>query len=293
MEINLKPTRMTTSFKTEKIYPKLEELSLTPSSEDQVLEGAFNKVVLKGDADLIPENIKEGVNIFNVEGVASSGIDTSDATAKPSDVRMGKTFYANGQKLVGTYVPLYTRLEYIESRDGKQYIDTGVQALSTVGAELRVLCPSDTECTFFGAWGSSNGLLFGQAGSHWFGAECYSIATDSAWKNAPGIEFDASWHTYKYDATTGKSSVDGVETEAPANSGRNANIYIFKTNNYGKCLAGTRTSNCKLYNKGLLSHDYIPVIRNEDGLVTMYDLIEQKFAIPSGEGSFIAGPEIV
>lgn len=292
MEINLKPTRMTTSFKTEKIYPQLEELSLTPSLEDQVIEGAFNKVVLKGDADLIPENIKEGVNIFNVEGIASSGIDTSDATATEEDVRMGKTFYANGRKLVGTYVPLYTRLEYLESSDGKQYIDTGVQALSTVGAELRVLTPSADECCFFGAWGSSNGLLFGQAGSHWFGDECYSVATDSAWKNAPGIEFDASWHTYKYDATTRKSTIDGVDTNAPANSGRNANIYIFKTNNYGKCLAGTRISSCKLYKSGVLIRDYIPVRREADGLITMYDLIEQKFAMPSGEGSFIAGPEI-
>lgn len=207
-------------------------------------------------------------------------------------------FYKNegtGQFIKGSEVGgglPYIRLEYIESYDNKQYIDTNVQALSTISVELKVLTPNNNECMFLGAWGNSNGLLFGQAGSHWFGEECYAIATDSAWKNAPGIKFDASWHTYKYDAITGKSSVDNIETEAPANSGRNANIFIFKTNDYGTCEPGTRISTCKIYDGEKLIRNYIPTKRKEDGVICMYDLVNEKFALPIN-GEFIAGPEVL
>lgn len=51
---------------------------------------------------LIPSNIIAGATIFGVEGTASSGIDTSDATAKAEYLRKGTTAYVNGQKITGT-----------------------------------------------------------------------------------------------------------------------------------------------------------------------------------------------
>lgn len=45
-----------------------EELNITPNTESQVKEGLFNKVTVAGDSDLLPENIKSGVNIFGVDG---------------------------------------------------------------------------------------------------------------------------------------------------------------------------------------------------------------------------------
>ena len=47
-----------------------EELSIIPSAEEQVKEGIFNKVTVAGDSDLLPENIKEGTEIFGVQGTA-------------------------------------------------------------------------------------------------------------------------------------------------------------------------------------------------------------------------------
>lgn len=46
---------------------------------------------------IIPENIKVGVNVFNVEGTF-----TSDATATASDIKEGKIAYSNGERLIGT-----------------------------------------------------------------------------------------------------------------------------------------------------------------------------------------------
>ena len=51
---------------------------------------------------IIPENIAEGQSILGVVGTFRGGIDTSDATATSDDLLLGKTAYANEQKLVGT-----------------------------------------------------------------------------------------------------------------------------------------------------------------------------------------------
>lgn len=56
------------------------------------------------DGNLKPENIAEGITILGLTGnfKGGGGADTSDATATNDDLLLGKTAYANGQKLVGT-----------------------------------------------------------------------------------------------------------------------------------------------------------------------------------------------
>lgn len=63
----------------EKITGTIESLdatTYTPSTENQIIsQGRYldgNQIIL-GDANLVPENIKAGVSIFNVEGTLSSG----------------------------------------------------------------------------------------------------------------------------------------------------------------------------------------------------------------------------
>ena len=67
---------------------------------------------------LTPEKILIGNTILGVEGTASTGIDTSDATATTKDIASGKTAYVNGQKVTGTIMDMgSTPLEF-SSSDG-------------------------------------------------------------------------------------------------------------------------------------------------------------------------------
>ena len=82
-----------------------EETAYTPGTEDVTIpKGVYLSApqVIKGDANLLPENIKQGVTIFNVEGTAQGGVDTTDATATSGDILSGKTAYVKDEKLTGT-----------------------------------------------------------------------------------------------------------------------------------------------------------------------------------------------
>lgn len=56
---------------------------------------------------ILPENIKKGIKIFDVEGVADV-LDTSDANATASDLLQGKSAYVQGTKIEGTIPSIET-----------------------------------------------------------------------------------------------------------------------------------------------------------------------------------------
>ena len=72
-----------------------------------VLEDKLNQILQEKEQKIIPENIKSGLQIFDVVGTyEGSGIDTSDADAMTSDITISKTAYVNGEKITGT-LPLF------------------------------------------------------------------------------------------------------------------------------------------------------------------------------------------
>ena len=81
-----------------------DELTVTPTMEEQVNEGIFNKVITQKvtsdiDENIKPENIKVGTNILGEEGTY-----TSDADVTSEDILQGKTAYANGEKVEGNII---------------------------------------------------------------------------------------------------------------------------------------------------------------------------------------------
>lgn len=75
---------------------------VTPSASTQTLPSGYYSILrVYGDSDLVSGNIKNGVNIFGVTGTYA-GIDTSDANAVATDIKIGQTAYVNGTKITGT-----------------------------------------------------------------------------------------------------------------------------------------------------------------------------------------------
>lgn len=98
----------------QQITGEVEEIGtdteITPSTGDQIIDGPkllkkSKTIKVIGDADLISANIKEGVNIFGVEG-EHVGVETlTEATEviTAADIKEGMVVYGNnGEKIVGT-----------------------------------------------------------------------------------------------------------------------------------------------------------------------------------------------
>lgn len=307
--LNIKPTTVPQTFNglyetvnVEKVeVVETEEVSINPDFRIQDTyevipsEGKYiTKVIVNKDVNLVPENIVEGTSIYGIDGTGESGIDTSDATATAENIDEGKTAYINGKKVVGTRKLPYIKLEYIES-DGNQYINTKTKASQSISAELTVQCTNTNKSAFFGAWmiKSNNnfaGIMFGQSTDPEYNS--YVMATSSVWKPS-GVSLDINqYHTFIYDAVNTTGTVDGEVCDVPSNSGTTLDLYMFRANGFDERTSGVRISRCKIYDNGVLIHDYIPVKRKVDGVVCMYDLVYCEFVFNAGSGSFTAGPEI-
>ena len=87
--------------------------SVTPTTSPQLITpdenfNALSQVTVEAvdnniDANILSENIRNGVTILGVTGTVEEGIDTSDATALDDDIALGKTAYVDGQKITGTF----------------------------------------------------------------------------------------------------------------------------------------------------------------------------------------------
>ena len=120
--------------------------TITPSTANQTItSGQYLTGIqtIKGDANLIPENIASGVSIFGVTGTheGNTGIDTSDATATANDIAGDKTAYVKGQKITGT---VWTRAGMFEISPGSvTWNETkGVAVLTPITSDvlLRKTC---------------------------------------------------------------------------------------------------------------------------------------------------------
>ena len=73
------------------------------SNNNQVASEGYSATTANAGSSLVASYIKKGITIGGITGTLET-LDTSDATAEPSDIAKGKTAYVNGVKVTGTYV---------------------------------------------------------------------------------------------------------------------------------------------------------------------------------------------
>ena len=124
-DLEITPTTEEQSFKSEKYgYDNVtvkgietEELNVIPSNEDQIKEGVFNKVTIAGDSNLIPENIKTGVEIFGVSGIVEE---------KTEDIIMAGNGAPTVEAVAQTNISKYDSVKILinESTEGTEFVHT-------------------------------------------------------------------------------------------------------------------------------------------------------------------------
>ena len=73
------------------------------------------------------------------------------------------------------------------------------------------------------------------------------------------------------------------------------NVYLFATNTTGTVGFGGGSLKMyyfKIWNNDTLVRDYIPCYRTSDGVIGLYDLVENKFYTNSGTGNFSKGSDL-
>lgn len=246
-----------------------EEISVTPSREEQVKEGVYTKVTVTGDSNLIAENIKEGVNIFGVNGVL-----TTEVVTKP-----------------------YIELEYIEST-GTQRIETDYQPNNSTAYEFeisKVSSPYDAPIFSASSVWSFESCIFtalNQKYNWWYyNGDSIKIGDVSTGDRVDKIYIYRGYTKLNDVVVTSNTSVSSnyradrplIIFSGPI-TGPDGHYTKFRLHSF-KIMYGGPNENPSYI------RDFIPVKMKGTGEVGLYDKVEEKFYPNKGTGTFVAGPE--
>ena len=196
-----------------------------------------------------------------------------------------------------TTISDYTALEYIET-NGSQYIDTGYIPNEKTKFDITFAANSANagiDCPLFGVRASdySNSYLF------WCHAEGFSGGASQIIFN--GTKSNVGYFTvdkkYNIVIQNGSYSINGTTSSFTSVSAGtpNKNLILFGLSNGGNIdgrkFAG-RLYAFKIWDNGTLVRDFVPCVRNSDGVVGLYDKVGGKLYTNSGTGSFVAGAAI-
>lgn len=175
----------------------------------------------------------------------------------------------------------YKQIEYIKAT-GNQYINLNYTVKDNTSAYISYSSTdySGSQAVFGGAWSGNQFLLNIQSNKWYYHANGVSSGTAPSLKNPDEI------YVYK-----NKYIVNGKEFAVTKDSfkgklkllGLGANSYNAKGKLYS----------FKLYEDNKIVHDYIPVVRNSDGDVGLYDVIDKNYLGSSSANKFVAGDEVV
>ena len=197
------------------------------------------------------------------------------------------------QGVAGGWLPKgYTELEYLES-SGTQYIDTGefLDSEWSVTITAANTAPNNNKNSF-GLFGFSAGA------PNVFALSVYCEMPSSRNVSWVGLgdfgEMFLSWdvdtslfHTYalnKSMLTFDGSPALEIQTAPFSNSAYTSFLFKYYSTTQNGFIG--RVTSCILYNSGRKIHEFIPALRNADGVAGMWDRVSKQFFDNDGTGSF-------
>ena len=193
----------------------------------------------------------------------------------------------------------YTRLLYLES-SGTQYISTGYAYANNTTARVVI----DSE--FLAKQGTAfNGIYPGVAvgGGDINAVFMFLWGTNGRYKhyNVNALlntrylfDLDMPNHTYTVSDVNADNavvvSVDNTNTyDDNWESGPLGDFYLFTYDTASKSRSSQKIYSAKLYDNGVLVRNMVPVRRDADDVLGMYDLVTGTFYTNAGTGTFVAG----
>lgn len=227
----------------------------------------------------------KGTGSFTAGSATGQTVSLGDKARK---IKKGYVGINGVARLIFPPIPAYTPLSYIEG-NGTQYIDTevfindntcvDVKFAGTRSSSNDYLCGADNPLYHIGGI-SGNYLMVSTYAGEYF---------KLAWA-------DTSIHTIVYNDINKKIKYDGsiYEYGTATFPDSTTSVYLFTKNPASGTRRYTKVYYCKISNRltGELYRDLVPAIRQEDGVVCLFDKVSNKFFVNKGTGNFIAGPTI-
>ena len=173
----------------------------------------------------------------------------------------------------------YNVVEYVEST-GTQYIDTGLIMEKSTTMRMEI----SAQLTSNGNWAGVNGYMQHQA-SLGDGSKGLFVVDYNGNTHIENVYFN---NTLKYtqDWTSAYSGAKNKVAVIGMGNAENTWWTNISSNRYAQV---GKWYYIKVYRSGTLVRDYVPCVRNSDGVAGLYDKVENKFYTNSGTGSFGSG----
>lgn len=164
----------------------------------------------------------------------------------------------------------YTQLEYIQS-SGKQYIDTGVivKDITEIKVDFQAVTILSGENQYASSWVDySNHIQIGIKGN--------------TFMDSGGVTYSQT------SSVTARTQAVGVPLGAV-----NLHLYLFAQSESTGALhySSGRIFSCQITTADGLVRNFVPC-KNPDGVIGLYDLVNNQFYQNAGSGSFVAGAEV-
>lgn len=169
----------------------LEAQTITPGTSDTVLnkDSYLNgDITIPGDADLLPENIRTGVEIFGVTGNVNSaeyGIiyNAVNADGYPTDATFKIAHSLKHGTTIDEFGPAYDYLEKVEiicdTLKTEQFKDVG-NTTNAVDKKIKIKCKTVENKALYEAFGQNTCTV-----NFWISNICETIDAAGAWGNSP------------------------------------------------------------------------------------------------------------